>query len=820
MNTAPAARPLALAALLATAGTLAAPRPARAAFLLFNWSGTSGVDNAWYRPGNWFQNAAPPTSPGPGDTVNLYFDNTSAPFPSVQPDYTISTINLTATSTSYTFDTGTLTINGGLAMGANAAAQTFGNPLVLGASQTWRLNGGAGLLSCPGGVDLGAHTLTVNAVSNRTLGGSFSGAGGNFTKVGSADLTLVDGFKGTMPLGNVNEGTLTLNAGAAFNGTNLTVASGAGLTVAGSVNGSGQYLNVNGSATLPTGGKMAVSTIGLFNGSFTQTGGTNSVVNSLYFQGSGTGRSTYGLTGSDAQLTTLVTTLLSGTTAFSQGGGTHTTGGLNLDGASASYTLANSAVLTVRNPDPQSTDVPTTVVGSGGAGTFTHTGGTHTTGLLVLADDAGSTGTYTLSGAASRLFTGSTVVGRGGAGTFTQSNGTHKVSGDLLVAGTVGGRGTYTLSGGSLSTTNTQVGYQGTGTFTQSGGTHDVATQLQVANGGTYTLNGGTVRAPLVSVVGNGPVFNLNGGTLQTGTVSLGGTNNTFNFAGGTLQATADNSTFVRFPGDVRVGGNGGAVIDTNGHNVTVPVILAHDPALGATADGGLLKLGAGTLTLTGAGASGETTGSTYTGGTRVNAGTLLVNANANNPAATVSATGTGPVTVNAGGTLGGDGVIAGPVTVNGGGTLAPGNSPGRLTLGGSLTLAAGSTLAVELGGTTAGSYDQVFLAGPLTLGGNLDVTLVNGFTPALNQTFTILDDTGNGLPATPGFANAPGGLYNDGAGHLFLVNYAANADGGVVPNDVTLTVVPEPGTGALTALGATLGALGLARRRRRFRAV
>ena len=54
--------------------------------------------------------------------------------------------------------------------------------------------------------------------------------------------------------------------------------------------------------------------------------------------------------------------------------------------------------------------------------------------------------------------------------------------------------------------------------------------------------------------------------------------------------------------------------------------------------------------------------------------------------------------------------------------------------------------------------------------------------------------------------------------GLKFLVNYASNADGGFLPNDVTLTyvgtVVPEPGMGALLAVST--GALGLALRRHR----
>jgi hypothetical protein len=39
---------------------------------------------------------------------------------------------------------------------------------------------------------------------------------------------------------------------------------------------------------------------------------------------------------------------------------------------------------------------------------------------------------------------------------------------------------------------------------------------------------------------------------------------------------------------------------DTNGFDITIAQPLTHDPALGAAPDGGVTKLGAGTLTLEG----------------------------------------------------------------------------------------------------------------------------------------------------------------------------------------------------------------------------
>lgn len=115
--------------------------------------------------------------------------------------------------------------------------------------------------------------------------------------------------------------------------------------------------------------------------------------------------------------------------------------------------------------------------------------------------------------------------------------------------------------------------------------------------------------------------FNLNGGTLSVFEV-LGGNaagSREFNFNGGTLRAIGNTTTFFSLvagdPANVR---NGGAIIDTAGFDVTIPHLLQHSVKPGdAEKDGGLTKLGAGTLTLTAS--------NTYTGDTTINAGTLII---------------------------------------------------------------------------------------------------------------------------------------------------------------------------------------------------
>ncbi|MGZ5527811.1 MAG: beta strand repeat-containing protein, partial [Limisphaerales bacterium] len=117
----------------------------------------------------------------------------------------------------------------------------------------------------------------------------------------------------------------------------------------------------------------------------------------------------------------------------------------------------------------------------------------------------------------------------------------------------------------------------------------------------------------------------------------------------------------------------------------------------------------------------------TYSGGTTIDAGTLMVN----NPGPG-SGTGTGTVTVNANGVLCGSGRIGGNTVVNTGGTISAG-PVGMLTLANGLTLNSAGTNVWELTGPSddavAGAagvdYDQLTISGgSLVLGGSSKLAL------------------------------------------------------------------------------------------------
>jgi autotransporter-associated beta strand protein len=181
-------------------------------------------------------------------------------------------------------------------------------------------------------------------------------------------------------------------------------------------------------------------------------------------------------------------------------------------------------------------------------------------------------------------------------------------------------------SGGSIASLQTNIGTlaNGTATFNQASGTHTTSNVLIGDNNGvtaTYIMQGGTLTTTAIrfgNFSNTSETFNLDGGTVLTSIVedNTAAGAGVFNFDGGTLKAAANSTNFISPIGAVDVLANGGS-IGTQTYNVTISQPLIHAASLGATLDGGISKLGAGTLTYAAV--------NTYTGPTNVTLGTLEV---------------------------------------------------------------------------------------------------------------------------------------------------------------------------------------------------
>jgi hypothetical protein len=124
---------------------------------------------------------------------------------------------------------------------------------------------------------------------------------------------------------------------------------------------------------------------------------------------------------------------------------------------------------------------------------------------------------------------------------------------------------------------------------------------------------------------------------------------------------------------------------------------------------------------------------------------------------------------------FGGGGFVSlsgvGVIIIPGNGTI-PG--PDNMTINGNLALGADAHLSMVIRNNTAGEFDTMSVSGSATLGGTLDVSLINGFVPAPNDSFTVLTAGPN---ITGSFTNAPSGSRfptTDGAGS-FIATYSDN---------------------------------------------
>jgi autotransporter-associated beta strand protein len=307
-------------------------------------------------------------------------------------------------------------------------------------------------------------------------------------------------------------------------------------------------------------------------------------------------------------------------------------------------------------------------------------------------------------------------ITKNGAGLLVLS-GSNTYSGGTVITGTSGSKNPL-LASNSLAL--------GTGAVTIGGGGNNDAACLQLAGGITLANNLGTWLSRNTTAPN---ILNVSGTNTVAHSISAGN-------GGGqsTLQSDSGDlimkSSITTRQLNLQGAGSGElrGVVDTSGYN--------------------LVMNGPGIWTMS--------ANNTYSGGTIINGGTLVIKG---------KNTGTGAVTVNAGGILAGSGTIPGAVSVPSGGSLAPGagaTSAGTvLTISNSLTLLAGSTNVFKLN-ASANTNDSVRGLSSAKYGGTLQVTNLAG-TLTTNNAYKLFYATSySGTFASLSPANPGAGLFWD----------------------------------------------------------
>jgi hypothetical protein len=721
---------------------------------------------------------------------------------------TVSGYNPIAGSTNGPGGSGTFNINGGN-VSVVKAPEVYANGYLIQTAGSYSAGsleffaGGAGTLS--GGQlaaatseNIGIGTYTTGAASFNQSGGSNTvGADLNIAAgVGSAQFNLsgtgslvVNGntWVGGSSTGSAGAGTLNVSGGAMSAAGGLTIYSGsiynqtAGTVSAGSFN-----IQSGGIAALQ-GGQLNAGAI-TNNGIFNWSGGTLNITNSDLTIGTG------GLLGGSVTLNSGQTLLVSGSPSglnITDGTLTLNGGGLGaqvinqsggqLDSSNYSFSIAgNGANATTYNLFGGELDVASISVGTGGS--FNWTGG------RLNLTESGLT-----VGAGGQL--GSTLSIGSGQSLEMQSNGAN-----LLVTGRLN------INPGADVWPFIET-VSGSGLIYQTGGFNHPYLGLALSNGGSFSMSGGSISTNSISIDSNA-AFNHSSGLVYTsqlsvnsGTYTLGG-NGTLNTYSETIGQGGGVGNFTQFGGYHVVGGDLNLAADASstgnyllGGNSNASV--GGSVWVGGTSSGiggtGALNISGGYLSV--ANAINIYSGSAYAQGAgTVSAGGFNINSGGN------AALGGGQLTVGSlsingnfnwsGGTLTVGAVNVGTPsgTLYSQGTLAPGSSglgTGRTTITGNYEQDAGSVLSLQIGGDTpaagpnspSNDYDNVSVSGSVVLGGTLSLSLINGFTPGVGDSFTLLTATGGitGSFTNPGFTQA-GGRYVLPDGMTFQLTDTGNA--------------------------------------------
>ncbi|MEK0447786.1 MAG: hypothetical protein RL088_54 [Verrucomicrobiota bacterium] len=655
-------------------------------------------------------------------------------------------------------------------------------------------------------------SVEVDGTKDYTFTGTAAIAGaGGLTKTGTGKLTIssTNSFTGTV---NLNGG-VTAVATIADSATNSPLGAGTAINLGG---GTLEFTGATGSTNRGIAVAVGGGTVS------TPTGST------LTLAGVVSGAGTLAKSGAGTVVLTGATNTVAGYTVSQ---GTLQVGDGVAAGSLGTGTVTNDATLAFNTP------AAGLVVGNviSGTGSVTKTG----------------PGNVTLNGAADNTYAGTTTVS-GGSLILSSPTGINSVGGNVVVEtggivayGTTAGQlanhipdtasitvngGTFGSGAGNAETGPTAGIFDTVANVTVNSGTFlsgrgdaqpfGVTGALNATGGRVFLQRGGSVAATSISLA-SGVVLDMDGGStgfisrLGVGTGGLTIHGATVNMNTGSNVTAGSQGSSIILTGDLTTTGTTTisrvsaqaaprANIDLNGadrvFNVSGTLTLGTSAAqvivvnTGAT-PGGIVKQGAGNLVLNGA--------NTYNGNTDILAGTVTLTGTLSGSASinvatgsTFDVSGAAGYSVGVAQTIKGNGNVVGSATING--TLAPGSSIGTLNFANDLAFGATGAGLFEINKIgLVRTADLANVTGTLTLAGTLNVT-ATGDTLVEGDKFNLFDAAAfSGTMAMGTMPTLDPGLF------------WSLADLGV---DGTISVIPEPGSAALLALGSAL----LFRRRRK----
>ena len=554
----------------------------------------------------------------------------------------------------------------------------------------------------------------------------------NALTISTASNVNMPDISSTTVVGTITDnGTLTLNSGG--NNTDFKLSGNVTLVGTGTLtmsnNSNNRIYDPSGTHTLTNGviiqgsGQIGVGLMGLVN---------NGTINANSSAGIAVDTNSTGLTNN-------------GTLQVGSGDSMHVFGGPFSNYSSGtltggSYISAGTLEIDeIGNTGGEITTDAANITLNGATASFVDAGG-HT--VLNNLNTITSTGSFTVEGGSNFTTVGNfTNNGRLTVGTgtnFVVNGKLTNFSGTTLTGGTYNVGGKLQFNGANIVTDSANITLTSASAQIVDQTSHNALANLAtvssgagfgVTGGANFTTagnftNNGTLTAGSGSkFVVNGNLTNFSGNTLTRGSYNVGGT----------LQFNGAN--IINNAASIDITGASGKIVDQSAHNAlagfakntsTGNFTLSGNATFttaGAFSNAGVLDVSKGSTFIL-----GNKSTYTQTGGKTILDGEM-------------TATTPGNFMFNAGSIFGNGGTFTGALTSAG--MFNIGDAPkeaGKLTITGSYTQASAGDLNIDIGGLTVGTlYDQLKVSKTATLGGTLNLNLINTFVPKLGAVFTIM---------------------------------------------------------------------------------